>query len=124
MMTRRIFISVLLTACAAGSTAPLTAFAFERSFPPHAKRGMMKPNMFPTVIIDGKPRILTPGARIWSAVNLTQTPSSLSPQAVVVNYTENDSAYIDRIWILTQAEAAQSPKEQKIEQPRTLNGSQ
>lgn len=123
MMARRIVLSVLVTALAGFITA-LPALAFERNFPPHAKRGMMKPDIFPTIIIDGKPRILTPGARIWSAVNLTQTPSSLLPQAVVVNYTENDSAYIDRIWILTAAEAAQSPKEQKIEQPRVLNGSQ
>lgn len=124
MIARRSLLSVMLLVCLGGWSALLPAFAFERSFPPHAKRGMMKPDLFPTINIDGKPRILTPGARIWNAVNLTQTPGSLPPQPVVVNYTENDAAYIDRIWILTSAEAAQSPKEQKIEQPRLQNGAQ
>ncbi|MBC7415038.1 MAG: hypothetical protein H7327_08910 [Herminiimonas sp.] len=94
------------------------ALALERPFPPHAKRGTMRPDLFPSVIIDGKPRILTAGARIWNAENTIEMPASLPVRNVVVNYTEDDAAYIDRIWILSADEAAQTPKQQNINQPR------
>ena len=94
------------------------ALAAERPFPTFAKRGVMKPDLFQAIVIDGRPRILTPGARIWNADNLIEMPASLPPQSVVVNYTEDNEAQIDRVWILTADEKAQSPKQQNINQPR------
>ncbi len=119
MPTRRLLLSALLaTAMTALSVTAPPALAFDRPFPTFAKRGIMKPDLFPSVVIDGKPRILTAGARIWNTDNLIQMPASLPVRNVVVNYTEDDSAYIDRIWILTTEEAAQTPKQQNINQPR------
>ena len=119
MPTRRLLLSALLaTALTAITLAAPPALAFERPFPSFAKRGIMKPDLFPSVVIDGKPRILTAGARIWNAENRIDMPASLPIKNVVVNYTEDDSAYIDRIWILTADEAAQTPKQQNINQPR------
>ena len=119
MPTRRLQLTALLTTVAAAALGLSTgALAIERPFPTFAKRGVMKPDQFPAIVIDGKPRILTPGARIWSTDNLTVTPGQLGPASVVVNYTEDESFYIDRVWILTPDEAAQSPKAQNINQPR------
>jgi hypothetical protein len=124
MMRRRQLMSALLgyAATAAVLTTVLAAasaaLAAERPFPTFAKRGTMKPDLFPAIIIDGRPRILTPGARIWNANNMIDMPASLPQTNVVVNYTEDENAYIDRVWILTPEEAAQSPKAQNINQPR------
>lgn len=118
MSTRRLLLSAMIACTVSALSVAAPALAFERPFPAHAKRGVMKPDLFPSVVIDGKPRILTAGARIWNTDNLIQMPASLPVKNVVVNYTEDDAAYIDRIWILTTDEAAQTPKQQNINQPR------
>ena len=118
MPTRRLLLFSFLAIAATAATVAPPALAFERPFPAFAKRGIMKPDLFPFVVIDGKPRILTAGARIWNTDNMIQMPASLAIKNVMVNYTEDDSSYIDRIWILTTEEAAQTPKQQNINQPR------
>lgn len=115
MPPRRSLIAALL---AVGCMLALPVQAFERPFPPHAKRGVMKPDVFPGIVIDGRPRILTAGARIVNADNLVQMPSSLPAGNYVVNYTEDDAFQVEQVWILTQDEAAQSPRQQNINQPR------
>lgn len=119
MPNRRSLLSALLGSALAVSLLSASAPAMaERPFPTFAKRGMMKPDQFPAIVIDGRPRILTPGARIWNANNLIDMPASLPQKSVVVNYTEDENAYIDKVWILTPEEAAESPKAQNINQPR------
>ena len=125
MPTRRLILTASFAATLAATvvavlaaTVTAPALAFERPFPTFAKRGTMKPGLFPTITIDGRPRILTPGGRIWSADNLIAMPASLPEINVVVNYTEDEQSYIDRVWILSAEEAAQSPKAQNINQPR------
>ena len=81
--------------------------AFERPFPGHAKRGKMSPAAHPMIVIEGKTRQLSPGARIWNENNLIEMPASLRGSDIVVNYTENDQGDIDRVWILTPEEATQ-----------------
>lgn len=115
-LTRRLLLTAVLATAAAvatGATA-VSPLAFERPFPPQAKRGTMKPDLFPSIVIDGKPRLMAASARIWNADNLIQMPASLPIRNVVVNYTENDSFEIERVWILSEQEAAQSPEQQKI----------
>ncbi len=112
----RMLSAVAVTVMLAGVTG--SASAIDRPFPTFAKRGVMKPDLFPAIIIDGRPRNLTPGARIWNANNLIDMPASLPTRSVIVNYTEDENAYIDRVWILTAEEASQSPKAQNINQPR------
>lgn len=84
-----------------------TAHAFERPFPAQAKRGKMTPAAFPDIVIEGKLRQLAPGARIWNEDNLVQMPASLRGSGLVVNYTEDVNGNIDRVWILTAAEASE-----------------
>ena len=79
-------------------------WAFERPFPENAKRGTMTPANFPNIIIDGKARRLTPGARIWNRDNLIQMPASIRGSDFTVNYTEDAQGQIERVWILTPEE--------------------
>jgi len=77
-----------------------------RPFPPSAKRGNFTPGYAPPdVTIDGKARQMSPAGRIFSEDNLTVVPASLSEKNIIVNYTEDMNGNIDRIWILTRAEA-------------------
>jgi len=85
----------------------LSALAFERPFPAHALRGKMTPGYFPDISIDGKPRQLSPAARIFNQDNMIEMPAALRGSDIVVNYTVDMNGNIDRIWILTPEEAAQ-----------------
>jgi hypothetical protein len=100
-MWSRGFLIVLLTAISA-----LPALAFDRGFPPGAKRGAMSPAPYPTIVIDGKLRNLSLAARIWNQDNLIEVPSSLRGNEHTINYTENEQGDIDRVWILRQDEAS------------------
>lgn len=90
----------------------LPAQAFERPFPPGAKRGTMSSAPHPDIVIGGEPRRLAPGARIWNADNLIEMPAALDVSNVPVNYTEDPEGAIDRVWILTGEEARQSIRQQ------------
>ncbi|OEZ56196.1 hypothetical protein [Duganella sp. HH105] len=85
----------------------LSALAFERPFPAHALRGKMTPGYFPDISIDGKPRQLSPAARIFNQDNMIEMPAAIRGSDIVVNYTVDMNGNIDRIWILTPEEAAQ-----------------
>lgn len=84
------------------------ATAFERPFPPNAKRGKMTPAPYPVIVINGKDRTLSAGARIWNQDNLIEMPAALRGSGIPVNYTEDGQGDIDRIWMLTDEEAASS----------------
>lgn len=100
-MWSRFFLTMFLSAVAA-----VPAFA-ERPFPPDVKRGTMSPAPHPAIMINGKMRKLSPGARIWNTENLVEMPSSLRGSDLPVNYTENEQGDIDRVWILNRDEANQ-----------------
>lgn len=97
-------LTILLSAVVA-----LPALAGERPFPANTKRGTMSPALHPAVIIDGKQRTLSPGARIWNQENLIEVPASLRGANFVINYTEDNQGAIDRVWLLTPDEAKKSP---------------
>jgi hypothetical protein len=99
--------------CLALASVAMPATAYERPFPAHAKRGKMTPDLHPVIVIDGKPRMLSPGARIWNENNLIEQPASLRGTNHAVNYTENADGDIDRVWILTPEETTQSMKAQQ-----------
>lgn len=96
-------LSSFLALCLLAAAAP-SAFAFDRPFAPNAKRGEMTPDRYPTIVISGKTYRLAPGARIWNAANLIVMPASIRGSHVV-NYTEDRSGAVDRVWMLTDAEA-------------------
>jgi hypothetical protein len=84
----------------------LPAHAFDRPFPPVAQRGTMTPASYPVMILNNEKRTLSAGARIWNQHNLIEMPSTLHGENLVVNFTQNAQGEIDRVWILTAAEAA------------------
>lgn len=91
-----------------------SAFAVERPFPPIAKRGTFTMVAFPEIVLNGQQRRMAAGGRVFNQDNLIQMPASVSGSNLVVNYTEDFQGNVDRIWILTAQEAAQSPAEQRI----------
>jgi len=96
----------LLTLAAAITLPALPALAAEpRPFPPNAKRGKMAFGYAPDIAVDGKPRQLSPAARIFSDENLTVVPSALADATFIVNYTEDMNGNINLVWILTPEEA-------------------
>ena len=101
MWTQRLLMLVLLI------TSAFSVNAFERPFPYSAKRGKMTPANHPTIIIDGKPRTMAAGGRIFNQDNLIEMPASLRGSNMIVNYTETDQGDIDRVWILSAEEASQ-----------------
>lgn len=102
-MNKRHFLLALAAAIAL-PTLPVLA-AEPRPFPPNTKRGKIAFGYAPDIAIDGKPRQLSPAARIFSDENLTVVPSALADATFVVNYTEDMNGNIDRVWILTLEEA-------------------
>ena len=89
------------------SLAVLPASAFERNFPETVKRGRVTPGDYPAIIIDGKSRYLSAGARIWNEDNMIEQPASLRGSGLSANYTENFEGDVDRVWLLRPEEARQ-----------------
>jgi len=79
-----------------------------RPFPANALRGKMTPGYFPDLAMDGKARQFAPSARIFNEDNMSEVPASLRGSDIVVNYTEDAMGQINRVWILTKEEAAQT----------------
>ncbi|HZW20250.1 hypothetical protein [Noviherbaspirillum sp.] len=85
--------------------AGAAAYGADRPFPAPTKRGTMTPAPFPEIVIDGKLRRLSPGARIWNQDNLIEMATAIRGSNLAVNYTENFQGDIDRVWLLTPEEA-------------------
>ncbi|MEB0134884.1 hypothetical protein QN362_06030 [Actimicrobium sp. CCC2.4] len=84
----------------------LSALAFDRPFPAGANRASLVITDYPQVQVDGKAARLSQGARIWSTDNLTVIPNTLGHSAHIVNYTTDLDGAINRVWLLSAAEAA------------------
>lgn len=93
-----------------------SAFALDRPFPAIAKRGVLDMGPFPEIVLNGKARRLSAGGRIFNQQNLIQMPASVTGSNLVVNYTEDFQGNVDRVWLLNEREAAQTPAQQKINQ--------
>jgi hypothetical protein len=76
-----------------------------RTIPEKALRGEFTHVTESIVTIDGKTMKLAPGAQIRSQKNLIVVPSEV-PRGALVEYTLDRDAQLDRVWILTPAEAA------------------
>jgi hypothetical protein len=105
----------ILSCLAAGAAlaCSLSAQALDRPFPPIAKRGAMSNVDFPAVRINGAQRKFAPGAWIKNENNTIDMPVTLRGQEFTVNYTENGEGEIDRVWILSPAEASAPPPNQR-----------
>ena len=98
------FLSCMLLAAVS-----LPALAFERPFPAETKNGKLTITAYPQIMVDGKARLLSGGARIWSTDNLTVVPNALGGGTYMVAYTEDMEGAIDRVWLLTAEEVAALP---------------
>lgn len=97
-------------ACVATLTlaAPANAQS-RRPFSADVLRGEMVVTQAPAIQLNGQPASLAPGARIRGENNLLQLPSGLTGQAFIVNYTIDSYGLVKDVWILNDAERANSP---------------
>ena len=102
MWIRRFVFGLLLAIVAC------TALATPRNFPATDKRGVLTATNFPQITIDGQAQTLSPGAKILGPQNTIVMHSTLTSKSYVVNYTVDRQGFIDKIWILTAEEQAQS----------------
>jgi hypothetical protein len=107
----------LLTGCLS-ILMSVQAWAFDRPFPPVAKRGTMSPAAYPEIVIDGTMRRLSPGARIWNQNTLIVVPASVRGNDLIVNYTEDAQQQLDRVWILTADEVRRPLRSQTQKPPQ------
>jgi hypothetical protein len=105
-------------ACIAlGLALAAPAHALDRLFPPQTKRGEMSNVDFPAVKINGTERKLSAGAWIKNENNTIDMPVTLRGRQFTVNYTEDGEGNVNRVWILSPAEAAKPlPKPQSPSQ--------
>ena len=78
-----------------------------RSFPKDAKRGELVVFSAPDITLDGKADRLSPGVRIIGARNNLLLSGTLVNQALIVNYTRDNTGLVHRVWVLTSEEAKQ-----------------
>jgi len=78
-----------------------------RPFPAKAQRGIFQVTTPPTILLDGTPARLSPGARIRGTNNLIVMSGTLVGQQLRVNYVRDGQGLIHEVWILTDAEAQQ-----------------
>jgi hypothetical protein len=102
MWTRRLLLCLMLM------LATLSALAAPRNFPANVQRGVMSASVYPQIMINGQAQLLAPGAKIFDDKNLIIMATSLLNNAYTVNYTIDAQGKIDRIWVLTNEELAQS----------------
>lgn len=102
MWTRRYLICLML------ALTTLTALATPRTFPANVKRGVLSSSTYPQIVIDGLIQRLSPGAKIMGTQNTIVMPSTLINNVYTVNYTVDNQGFIDKVWILTNEELAQT----------------
>lgn len=105
---RRILSGLALAALAV-TVLPASAQSVRR-FPADAWRGNLIVQQPPVITMDGSTAQLSPGARIYSTRNLIVRPASLVGQELVVNYLADNGGQVSKVWILTEAEAAERRK--------------
>jgi hypothetical protein len=98
--------------------APLIASSqsLPRSFNAQTLRGVMEVRLAPEVLLNGKPALLSPGARIRGTENMLVLSAQLSGQRLVVNYTLDNQGQLRDVWVLTPAEIAKQPWPTTLEQ--------
>jgi hypothetical protein len=79
-----------------------------RPFPPAAERGVLQVIAPPVIQMNGKAERLSPGARIRGLNNLVLMSGSIIGQNLLVNFVRNATGEVHDVWVLTEAEAAQT----------------
>jgi hypothetical protein len=87
---------------------PTGSDTYFRPFPPHALRGVLRVTQSPEILLNGKPDLLSPGARIRDTENRIVMSQQLAGQDLRVNYTREAAGGVHDVWILTPAEQTQA----------------
>lgn len=82
------------------------AWQAERFFPAHTQRGKLTMTELADVVIDGKLRVTAINLRIINEFGGFIAPASLWVKDSPINYTVNEFAEVDTIWVLTKEEAS------------------
>lgn len=90
---------------AAQSEYPAHENTTVRPFPAKAVRAVLVVTQTPSILIDGNPARLSPGARIHGANNMQVLSASLTGQQLLVNFVREPNGMVHEVWILTAAEA-------------------
>ncbi|WP_255435087.1 hypothetical protein [Rhodoferax sp. BLA1] len=103
---------LVLALCLMGAACLLPGVAeaqglAKRDFPPKALRGLLEVTAPPNILLDRKPRRLSPGARIKDTKNLIVMSASLVGKELLVNYVADPQGLIHEVWILTPTEVQQ-----------------
>jgi hypothetical protein len=103
----RVRLALLVAAFAFALNTSYSAFAQQplRTIPAEAKRGRITHIQAMDVTVDGRRVRLAPGVLIRDANNRFVLPAEI-PADAAVGYLTNLEGQIDRVWILTPAEAA------------------
>lgn len=94
----------LLAQTAALALCPALAAAQVRVLPADAKAGRLTMGIFPEASLDGQAIRLAAGARIFSTMNATLTPSMV-PAKSLVKYRLDAAGNLMIAWILDETEA-------------------
>ena len=95
---------------------PLAVVAQLRTIPTDAKHGVVRHVQEMQVRLDGKDELLAAGAQIRDANNRIVLPVSLTSDTPV-KYRRDGDGRLSRLWILTEAEAAQDPAPKPAPKP-------
>jgi len=80
-----------------------------RTFPSHALRGTLEVVQAPEILLNGRPALLAPGARVRGEDNLYLLAGNLAGQKLLVHYTVELHGLVHSVWILTADELARGP---------------
>lgn len=89
---------------------PASAQTEQRQFPATAKRGVLAVTQPPSILINGSPARLSPGARIKGVANTLVMPATLVGGTVLVNYVRDPQGMVHEVWILSELEAREERK--------------
>lgn len=104
----RSFVSAPITLLLALTLLLASSFAESagvRHFPKNAERGELRVVSGMVVQLNGNQEQMAPGVLIKSTANTGVVPMSLVGRTHVVNFTRNGQGQVNKVWLLTLAEA-------------------
>jgi hypothetical protein len=107
-----------LLAASVMMAAPAAA-QVQRAFPQNALRGVITFGVPPQILLNGKPALLAPGARIRGQNNMLEMSASLVNVKAIVHYTVESPGVLKDVWVLRTDEVARKPWPETFEQAQS-----
>ena len=80
-----------------------------RQFPATALRGEVLVTQPPEILVNGKPALLAPGARIRRQDNMLVMSGAIVGQKLIAHYTIDSLGSVHDVWVLSADEMAKRP---------------